>query len=212
MIGCLILGTFGALVVAKIARHHWRWAACHGGGFCHDGAGPGGWGGAGGGWRRWHHFHRAHHGHGHHADLPRGWSDDFFGGDSGGDAPGWGDRREPRGFGRGFVLGAILDRVRATPVQERAVRAAFEEFRTELKRAADGEGKRTRQELAEALRKPAFDEVLLGELYARHDRSIENARKALVGFMAKVHDALDEEQRGRLAELVEKGPRFWRGY
>ena len=41
MIGCLILGTLGALVVAKIVRHHLGWAACHGGG------------GYGGGWGRW---------------------------------------------------------------------------------------------------------------------------------------------------------------
>jgi hypothetical protein len=199
MIGCLILGTLGAMVVAKIVRHHLGWAGCHGGG------------GYGGGWGRWHH-HRLHH-HLHHGDHGGfgnhrgGWGEDFLGPDG----PDWGADREPRPFGRGsFFLGTLLDRLRATPVQERTIRAAFDEFRAETKRAGEGETKRTRQDLATALRNPSFDEVLLGELYARHDRSIEAVRKSFVGLMAKVHDALDEEQRARLAALVEKGPRFWR--
>src|SRR3954469_16635497 len=90
MIGCLILGTFGAMVVAKMVRHHFGWAACHGGG---------GYGGYRGGWGRWHH-HRMHH-HLHHGDHGAfdghrgGWGDDFLGEDG----PTWGAEREPRGFG-----------------------------------------------------------------------------------------------------------------
>jgi hypothetical protein len=208
MIGCLILGTLGAFVVARIVRHHLGWAACHGGGY---------------GWGRWHrdgfgpghHFH-GHHGHHGHHGFGRGWGhpggawgEDLFDGD--GDESEWPGRRGfGFRFGRGFVLGTILDRVQATPTQERTIRAAVDDFRAELRRAGEGEGKRTRQDLAAALRKPSFDEVLLGELYARHDRSLEGARKAFVGMMAKIHDTLDEEQRTRLAELVEKGPRGWR--
>jgi len=203
MIGCLILGTLGAFVAAKIVRHHLGWAGCHGGGH---------------GWGRWHHqglgpFHHfhGHHGYGRGWGQPGGaWGEDFFDGGEG-EQPGRRGFRFP--FGRGFVLGAILDRVQATPTQERAIRAAVDDFRAELRRAGEGEGKRTRQELAGALRKPSFDEVMLGELYARHDRSLENVRKSFVGMMAKIHDTLDEEQRARLAELVEKGPRGWRrGY
>jgi uncharacterized membrane protein len=107
-------------------------------------------------------------------------------------------------------MGAILDHVRATPVQERAVRAAFEEFRQEVKRVGGAEAKTLRQDLSSVLRKSTFDEVFLGELFARHDRGIEGVRRAFVGLMAKVHDALDDEQRGRLADLLEKGPRFRR--
>jgi hypothetical protein len=53
--------------------------------------------------------------------------------------------------------------------------------------------------------------VLFGELYARHDRAIEDLRKAFVGATAKIHDALDERQRARLADLIESGPRFGGG-
>jgi hypothetical protein len=192
MIGCLILGTFGAIVIAKLVRHRMGWAGCHGGGgFRHDG------GFGGGGWHGWHHRHH------HHRDFSGGW-----GGDHENDPFVLGQGRH-RG-GRGFVMGAILDHVRATPVQERAVRAAFEEFRQEVKRFGGGEARTLRQDVSSVLRKPAFDEVFLGELFARHDRGIEGVRRAFVGLMAKVHDALDDEQRGRLAELLEKGPRFWR--
>jgi len=209
MIGCLILGTFGAFFVAKMIRHRIGWAGCHGGAFRHDPYGP--WGGWHGVWRGGGWGHRRHHLH-HLDDGPDGhrfasaWGEDLGGGYGAGEAVGG----EGRGFGRGFVLGAVLDRIGATPVQERTIRAAFEEFRAEAKRAGGGEGKQLRKDMASALRKPAFDEVLLGELFARHDRALEDVRKAFVGLMAKTHDALDEEQRGRLAELVEKGPRFWR--
>jgi len=189
MIGCLILGTLGAFVVAKAIRYRLGWAGCHGGGgaWHHDG-------GFGGGWHHRHHRHR---------DFSGGWGFDHGGDPFGGD----GDHR--RG-GRGFVMGAILDQVRATPVQERAVRAAFEEFRQEVKRVGGGEARTLRADVSSVLRKPAFDEVYLGELFARHDRGIEGVRRAFVGLMAKVHETLDDEQRGRLAELLERGPRFWR--
>jgi len=193
MIGCLILGTLGAIAVAKVVRYRMGWAGCHGGGSWHHDGGFGG-----GGWHGWHHRHH------HHRAFPGGWGGHHGGGDLFG-----GDGGHHRG-GRGFVMGAILDHVRATPVQERAVRAAFEEFRQEVKKVGGGEVKTLRQDVSSVLRKPAFDEVYLGELFARHDRGIEGVRRAFVGLMAKVHEALDDEQRGRLAELLERGPRFGR--
>lgn len=131
----------------------------------------------------WHH----HHHHGHHAEW-HGYA---------------GEVGSVRG-GERFVLGHVIARVRATPAQERVIVEAWGELRGELEQLR-GEGRRTRADIAAALRKPAFDEVLLGELYARHDRALENVRKALVGFLAKTHDALEEEQRQALADLVEGG-------
>jgi len=121
------------------------------------------------------------------------------------------------GFGGGglrkrFVVRAILEHVRATPAQERVIGAAFEEFRDEMKRAGGGEGRRTRQEIVDALRRPTFDGVVLGEQFARHDTVLESARKSFVGLVAKIHDALEPEQRDRLADLIERGPRFFGGF
>ena len=113
------------------------------------------------------------------------------------------------GRGRQAVHRApILEHVRATPAQERVVGAAVEEFRDEVKKNAGGEGRRTRKELVEALRRSTFDGVLLGEQFARHDTILENGRKSFVGLVAKIHDALEPEQRERLADLVERGPRL----
>ena len=124
-------------------------------------------------------------------------------GDDGG-ADGWGGGIR----GKRFFIRSVLSRVQATPAQERAIGVAFEEFRDDMKKLGGGEARRSRQEIADALRRPTFDGVVLGEQFARHDTVIEGARKAFVGLVARIHDALEPEQRARLASLVERGPRF----
>ncbi len=118
----------------------------------------------------------------------------------------------PRAWGKRFFIRRVVEHVRATPEQERRITDAVREFRGDLEKLASGEGRRSRQELADALRRPTFDGVTLGEQFARHDSVIEGARKAWVGLVARVHDALEPEQRARLAELVDRGPRmgWWR--
>jgi hypothetical protein len=212
MIGCLILGTFAAVAAARVIRYRMGWAGCHGAPWHERGHV--------GHWRRHLHRHGMGGGWGFGPSPADAEPQDGAGGpfDLGWGTGGWGggpdraDGPDHRHAGRGhdFILGVVLDRLRTTPTQERAIRAAAEELRAEVKGAAGGEGKKTRTDLAAALRKPALDELLLGDLFARQDRALEGTRKAFVGFLAKVHDTLDEEQRGRLAELIEKGPRFWR--
>ena len=102
----------------------------------------------------------------------------------------------------------MLSHVRATPAQERRISEAFDEFRADVKNLGGGEARRSRKEIADALRGPTFDGVTLGEQFARHDTVIEGTRKAFVGLVARVHDTLEPEQRTRLASLVERGPRF----
>jgi hypothetical protein len=192
MIGCLIAGGLAMFVISRVI-HARRW--------------HGGWGGCG-----WRH-HRWHGGpHGHHWGR-RGWGggfgpddDDNWGASfrDGGGMEGWGaDIR-----GKRFFIRSVLSHVNATPAQERAIGTAFEEFRGDMKKLGGGETRRSRQEIADALRQPTFDGVVLGEQFARHDTVIEGARKAFVGLVARVHDALEPEQRTRLATLVERGPRF----
>jgi uncharacterized membrane protein len=109
-----------------------------------------------------------------------------------------------------MVLRAVMSRIGARPDQEEAIGDAIRELEDSAG-PLRAEGRRTREELAEALRKPALDEVALGELFARHDGVLEKLRKALVGALGKVHDTLDERQRHRLADLVASGPRAFRG-
>ncbi len=186
MIGCLIAGSLVVMALSRFAHRRW----CHGGGW-HGG----GWHG---GWHRHHHAHR------------RGWGGfDLHGG--GDEAPSWSPAWDDGGYGVGgkrYFIRAVLRHVQATPAQERVIGAAVVEFGDELKRLTGDEAKRSRQEIADALRRPSFDGVVLGEQFARHDTLIEQGRKAFVGLFARIHDALEDEQRARLADLVQRGPRF----
>jgi hypothetical protein len=179
MIGCLIMGGLTLFAVSRLLRHR-RWCG-----------GPGGW-------------HHRHH-HGWHEPGYGGWNDHGYGGwyDEPSFSRGWGG-----GWGKRFLFRRVAEHVRATPEQERRLSDAVSAFRDEMKRSADGEGRKTRSELADALRRPTFDGVALGEQFARHDTVLEGARKAFVGLVARIHDTLEPEQRARLAELVERGPRM----
>jgi uncharacterized membrane protein len=114
------------------------------------------------------------------------------------------------GWGSGAILAAMLRRLETTPTQNQALRAALKEFQASAT-AAKGEGRRTRADVAEAFRRPAIDAESMGEMFARQDSALEDIRKAFVGTMIKVHDVLDETQRERLAQLMEQGPRWFRG-
>lgn len=181
MIGCAIVGGLMLLGAAKLMRRHRH---------CGYGYGCGG-----GGWRQHGYHGHGRFGYGH--EGPHAENDGF-------DAP-----QERGGWTPRWVLDRVLRRLQTSPSQSREVTEAFDAFADEMK-GLRGEGKRTREDLAKALRQPSFDGVLLGELYARHDEAIEKARKALVGLMDRVHRVLEDEQRERLADLIEKGPQFWR--
>jgi len=193
MIGCLLFGA-GFLMLARMVHrhHHWhygRWGHC----------GPGGYGRWGHGWRG-HAFGCSPA----NDDGDSGWGDGP-GDDGYGPRFGGGPRWMRGGFKNGFMARVISDRLEASPAQEKVIHDAVEEFRdaaTKLK----GEGKKTRADVASAFRKGNFDEVLFGELFARHDGALTDLRKAFVGMGARIHDALDEKQRARLADLIESGP------
>jgi hypothetical protein len=197
MIGCLIAG---GLVVFALGRmfHARRWYhGHHGWGGCHARH----WGRHGGPWGAW--------GSGRPGWGGYGIDDD----DDGGGAAFRGDGDGPDAWAQGvrgkrFFIRSVLSHVRATPEQQRAIGVAFDEFRADMKKVGGGETRRSRQEIADALRRPTFDGVVLGEQFARHDTVIEGARKAFVGLVAHVHDTLEPDQRTRLASLVERGPRF----
>lgn len=117
-----------------------------------------------------------------------------------------GERHRSRGW-----LWWLFERLDTSPGQERAIREALEELR-----AAAGEMKSElrhgRNAVADVLRSDSVDETQLGELFARHDDRITELRKAFVGAVQRVHDALDEGQRSRLAELLSSSRDFgWGG-
>jgi hypothetical protein len=148
-----------------------------------------------------------HHGHhfGRHGRFGGGGHGHF------GDAGPYGDEREGRdGHDDGklpYFLRYLSRRLYATPAQERTVAEAVEQFHSDVA-PLRGEAHKTRSDLAAAMRRPSFDEVQMGELFARHDEALEKLRKAVVGLGARVHEALDERQRDQLATMIERGPGF----
>ncbi len=112
--------------------------------------------------------------------------------------------RGPWAFGRRAVLRSVFERLDTTPGQEKVIRDAVDDF---LKTAAGAResAREWRKEIASAVRKDYFDETLLGELFARQDDVIETLRKEVVGTLGRVHATLDEAQRERLGDLLEKG-------
>lgn len=128
----------------------------------------------------WHgHHHHHHHGFG-----------------------GWHRRRR-------WVLGAALQRIEATPAQERAIVAEVDRLEQRLKAARGGLAD-LRGELGEVLRGPSVDDAALAGLTGRIDTATGEARAALLDALRNLHQLLDEKQRERVADLLGKGG-GWRG-
>ncbi len=199
MLGFLI-GAGCLIGLVKLLKHHHygRYGGWHG---SHHGCparrhgwrGPGGW-----------HYHHDHH-HDHHHD-PHGWH-----GPRGRRWPGPGFGPWARGRGRtSWWLYPLFSRLDTTPGQEKVIRREAEALRASLEEGR-GELLSSRGDIASALRGASLDETKLGELFARHDDRLRAFREQLVGSLARVHDALDEQQRERLAGLIESGPRAYSG-
>lgn len=180
MLGFLI-GTACLIGLIKVLR----------GGSC--GRGSYGWGGGGRGWGGRFSGHHRHDRGEYEDDGPPPWAR-------------WGGRR---GWGGpGFFLRGLAEHLDASREQEKVIADAVREVRDEGGKWRE-EARRSRADLGKAMRSESFDEVLLGELFSRHDTAIEAMRRSAMGAMAKVHAVLDDAQRARLAELIEHGPGFF---
>jgi Spy/CpxP family protein refolding chaperone len=111
-----------------------------------------------------------------------------------------------RGWGRGFWLGGLFERLDPTREQEREIRSALDDL-FDAGRAFRSDIFDTRADVARAMRAEAFDETLMGEVLAKQDDALDKLKKAMVGSLAKVHAVLDSRQRERLADFIESGSR-----
>lgn len=142
--------------------------------------------------------YRGHSRHGGCGGHDRGWRSSRWGGHHG-HGEGWG---ASHGGSGPFWLRGVYARLDTTPGQEKVIREVVDEMR-EHGRDLGAEFKRGRTDLADALRADTVDATALGEAFARHDDALERMRKASVGALAKLHDALDERQRRLLAQWLE---------
>lgn len=119
---------------------------------------------------------------------------------------GWG---EGGSFGPRMFLRSIFERLDTTPGQEKVIIAAMEELK-DTARSIKSEAREARTDFAKAMRGESFDEVALGGATARVEGAVDSLRKAGISAFAKVHEALDDRQRQKLADIMESGPGFGR--
>lgn len=203
MCGMFIVGVLGAMLAAKLTFHGLRWRhahACgarstgrcaaygdpHGAWAPDDGPEDGPPGAGEGRYRRG----RGGFGHG------RG---------------GFGRGREGfgrGGFGRGtaerWMLRWLSERLDATPGQEKVIAASLDVM-SKAMRDARASLVDSRATIADAVRGEEFGHEKIGEAWVSHDHAFEKVRLELVTELQKLHEALDEEQRKILADLVAKG-------
>lgn len=117
--------------------------------------------------------------------------------------PDWGDRNGWRSGPRAWTRW-LFERLDTTPGQERAIRAAVEDFVDRADRARREIGA-SRADVAQALRADEFGAEALGEALGKHEGALSDLRRAAIDGLAKIHDALEPKQRARLAELIESG-------
>lgn len=177
-----ILGTLCLIGLVKTVRR-----ARYGYGGCGGGYGYGpqalggacGWGG-GCGPRDHHRGPWGHHGHFGPYDGPR------------------------NGDPARFMLRGLFERLGTTPGQERVILEAVSALRAqgqEFRGAAESTGTAA----SKAFRADSFDVAVLGDAFAKQSMAVENAQKAVVEALHKVHEALDENQRRVLADMLDRG-------
>ena len=144
--------------------------------------------------RRAHCWH-----HGGYGCQHRGWR-----------GHGW-YRDRDHGPGRHDPVAHVVDRLGLSAEQDKAVRAEIERIVDQVRGLRD-ERDRSRADVARAIRGD-LDEVVLGEMFARHDERLDKLRGELVSALGRIHAVLDPAQRERLADLIESGlHRGWGPY
>jgi uncharacterized membrane protein len=115
-------------------------------------------------------------------------------------------RRGPRLF-----LARVFRRLGTRPDQEEVLRAEAGRLATEL-HALRRDAGAIRAEVAALLAGPALDPAAISAALDVPVQKVAAVKAALADALARIHAALDPEQRARLAEFVREGPRHgpWR--
>jgi uncharacterized membrane protein len=109
------------------------------------------------------------------------------------------------------MMWAVLARLDLSPAQEKVVCTEVDRLRDKARGLRD-EGQASRADMARAVRGESFEEAALADMFVRHDDRMHDLRGELAGALGRVHAVLDPEQRERLADLLEEGPRgLWQG-
>lgn len=119
---------------------------------------------------------------------------------------GWRGHHGRYGRRRVFLHGALAH-IDATPAQERAIVGELDKLHDRLD-AARVTLKEGRGDLAGAIRGDTLDDAALGAVLARVDGATAEVRTAALEALRNIHALLDDNQRGQLADLLDRG--WWR--
>jgi len=125
---------------------------------------------------------------------------------------GWGGygRWHHRGPGaqarRSWLLRWLFRHLDTTAGQEKVITSAAEDLEGRL-REMKSELEQLRKEIGRSLRMPQFDGSAVRESFDRQRAHLDTLEESVIGHAGKIHEALDERQRGIFAELVQDGPR-----
>lgn len=153
-----------------------------------------------------HHYYR--HGWRHHGGFGGGYGGGFghhhrHGGHGHG---GW---RHGGGWRR-YALYSLFERLDATPGQEKVISGAMDELRAKLAKMR-GQWGEQRKQAATAFRSETLTPDQAEGVFAPFGANFDELRAASAEAMRKIHEALDDRQRGVLADLVERGWGFGGG-
>lgn len=125
----------------------------------------------------------------------------------------WG-RYGRRGFGYGgprrWMMRRLFEHLDTTPGQEKVIAAALEDAERKGWDARE-QFFRARSQYAKAVRGEHFDNEAVSAAFDAQQASFEELKKSFREGMQKVHEALNPEQRARLGDLLEFGPRAMHG-
>jgi hypothetical protein len=149
--------------------------------------------------------HRRCHGH-----FDHGWDGPFGHG-----CHGWHGRHRHGWHGRHargrVMLYTLLSRIDASPAQERAIIGEFEKLQDRMRTAKAGM-QDARGDLAAAVRGPTLDDAALGAVLGRVDGATGELRAAVLDALRGIHGVLDDRQRTEVADLLDRGGGWWRGF
>jgi uncharacterized membrane protein len=116
----------------------------------------------------------------------------------------WGGRH----WGAERTLYFAFERLNTSPGQEKAIRSALQDLREGLS-ALRPSVQSLRQDIASVFKEESFTAAQAENILHSRDPELSQARAAIALAISRIHEALDPDQRERVARWTSEGPRAW---
>jgi hypothetical protein len=109
------------------------------------------------------------------------------------------------------MLRGLFSRLDTTPGQEKVIGEAVDNLRAAFSKLGD-EKEKIRRDVATAFKGAQFDHETMKQAFTRQDAAMEEIQRTILVELSKVHEALNERQRREVADLLENGFGWGRGW